>query len=150
MPLLDDAMRVSRIDFQPAPRQPSVPVTALGIAVGVLLSVAVNALIVHVAIGLYPALAGYEHFRFSDYARLTVVGALIACGGWPILTRVSSAPVPVYLTLAVLGTLVLWLPDLYILFALREPAHAVATLMVMHVAVPLVSCASMIAIARRH
>lgn len=149
MPLLDDAMRVSRLDFRPSARQPSIPVTALAIAVGVLFSVAVNFLIVHVAIGLFPTLADYEHFRFTDYARLTVVGALIACVGWPILTRVSSAPVRVYVTLAVLGTLVLWLPDLYILFVLREPAHAVATLMVMHVAVPLVSCASMIAIARQ-
>ncbi|MBO0705260.1 MAG: hypothetical protein J2P39_08070 [Candidatus Dormibacteraeota bacterium] len=149
MPLLDDAMRVSRLDFQPSARQPSVPLTALAIAVGVLLSLAASFLIVHLTLALFPALAGYEHFRFSDYARLTVIGSLIACAGWPVLTRVSSAPVRVYVALAVLGTLVLYLPDLYILFVLREPATAVAALMVMHVAVPLLSCASMIAIARR-
>ena len=149
MPRLDDAVRLTRLDFQPSARQPSMPLTALGMAVGVLLSVAVNMLLVHAAIWLFPGLAGYEHFRFSDYARLTVIGALMACAGWPVLTRVSSAPIRIYLAVAVLGTLVLWLPDIYILFVLREPARAVATLMVMHAAVPLVSCASMIAIARR-
>lgn len=149
MPLLDDAMRVTRLDFRPARSQPSIPLTALGIAVGVLLSVLVNMLIVHLAIALFPTLGGYQHFRFSDYARLTVVGALIACAGWPVLTRVSSAPVRIYLGLALLGTLVLFLPDLYILYVLREPGRAVATLMVMHVAVPVVCCASMLVIARR-
>lgn len=148
MPLLDDAMRLTRLDFRPSPRQPSIPLTALGMAIGVLLSLAVNMLIVHIAVGLFPALAEYQHFRLADYGRLTVIGALIACAGWPVLTRVSSAPVRVYVAIAVLGTLVLWLPDLYILLVLQEPARAVATLMVMHVAVPLVSCASMVAIAR--
>lgn len=149
MPLLDQVMRVSRLDFRPSPRQPSILLTAVGIGTGVVLSVAVNMLIVHVAVGLDPALAGYQHFRLSDYGRLTVLGALIACGGWPVLTRVSSAPVRVYLAIAVLGTLVLWLPDLYILFVLREPVRAVETLMLMHVAVVSVSCLSMLTIARR-
>ena len=149
MPLFDDAARLTRLDFRPSAPQPSIPLTALGMAVGVLLSVAVNMLIVHAAIRLSPGLAGYEHFRFFDYARLTVIGALIACAGWPVLTRVSSAPARVYVAIAALGTLVLWLPDIYILFVLREPARAVATLMVMHVTVPFVSCAGMVAIARR-
>lgn len=149
MPLLDDALRAARIDFPPPARQPSVPVTALAMAVGVLLSLVASMLIVHLAIGLFPALAGYEHFRLSDYGRLTVIGALIACVGWPVLTRLSSAPVRMYLTLSVLGTLVLLLPDLYILYVLHEPAPAVAALVGMHLAVVLISCASMVAIARR-
>ena len=28
-------------------------------------------------------------FGFSDYAKLTIVGVIIACAGWPIVTRVS-------------------------------------------------------------
>lgn len=149
MPLLDQAMRVTRVDFKPSSRQPSIILTALGIATGVLLSLLVNMLIVHLAIGLWPALGDYEHFRLSDYGRLTVLGSLIACAGWPVLTRISSAPVRVYLLIAALGTLVLWLPDLYILLVLHEPARAVATLMAMHLAVPFVSCVSMLVVARR-
>lgn len=149
MPLLDVAMRITRLGARPETRRPSLPFSALGTAVGVLLSVAANVLIVHLAVGLFPALAGYEHFRFSDYARFTVLGSLIACAGWPVLCLVSSAPVRVYTAIAVLGTVVLWLPDVYILLVLHEPARAVATLMVMHVAVPLVSCLSMVAIAQR-
>jgi hypothetical protein len=142
-------MRVTGVDFRPSTRQPSIILTVLGIAAGVLLSLLVNMLIVHLAVGFWPALADYEHFRLPDYGRLTVLGSLIACAGWPVLTRISSAPVRVYLLIAALGTLVLWLPDLYILFVLHEPAHAVATLMVMHVAVPFVSCLTMIVVARR-
>jgi len=54
---------------------------------------------------------GFVHFQFSDYAKLTVVGVLIACAAWPIVARVSSAPRWLFLRLAVLVTLVLLLPD---------------------------------------
>jgi hypothetical protein len=32
------------------------------------------------------------HFRFADHPKLTVVGVVIACAAWPIVTRMSSAP----------------------------------------------------------
>jgi hypothetical protein len=32
------------------------------------------------------------HLRFADHAKLTVIGVVIACAEWPIVTRVSSAP----------------------------------------------------------
>ena len=51
-----------------------------------------------------------------DYAKLTVVGVIIACVAWPIVTRMSSAPRWLFFRLAILVTLVLWLPDLYILY----------------------------------
>ena len=49
---------------------------------------------------------------------------------WPIVTRVSSAPRWLFFRLAILVTLVLWLPDLYILYVAhpatgrRPHAHA--------------------------
>jgi hypothetical protein len=42
---------------------------------------------------LFPRTAGYDHFRFSDYAKLTVIGVLIGAAGWPVITRISSAPI---------------------------------------------------------
>lgn len=148
MSLIEPLLRLTRIDFRPTRRPPSALLTLLSVIVGVVLSVLINMLIVRVAVTLDPSLAGFPHFQLADYGRLTIIGALIACIGWPILVRVSSAPLLVYVVLAVLGTLVLWLPDLYVLAVLHEPAHAVLGLAVMHVAVPVVSCGSMVLIAR--
>ena len=53
---------------------------------------------------------------------------------WPVVTRVSSAPRWLFLRLAVLVTVVLWLPDLYILHQ-GQPPSAVAVLMLMHLAI---------------
>ena len=78
------------------------------------------------------------HFRFSDYAKLTVIGVIIACAAWPVVTRVSSAPQWLFFRLAILVTLVLWLPDLYILYR-GAPGDAVAFLMLMHLAIALVT-----------
>jgi len=58
-----------------------------------------------------------------------VIGVIIASAAWPIVTRVTSAPRWLFCRLAILVTLVLWLPDLYILYR-GQPADAVAVLMV--------------------
>ena len=54
------------------------------------------------------------------------------------MTRISSAPRWLFFRLAILVTLVLWLPDLYILYK-GESAKAVAVLMVMHLAIAVVT-----------
>lgn len=143
------AVRVTRLDLRPASPLPTLLRTGVGIVVGVLLSLGVNWLIVRVATTLAPSLASFPHFQLHDYGRLTVIGSLIACAGWPILTRLSSSPGWIYGWVALLGTLVLWLPDLYIWAVLHEPAPEVLVLAAMHVAVVLVSCASMVLIAAR-
>ena len=67
-----------------------------------------------------------------------MIGVIIACVAWPVVTRISSAPRWLFFRLAILVTLVLLLPDLYILHT-GEPAKGVAVLMVMHVAIALVT-----------
>ena len=52
-----------------------------------------------------------------------------------------------FFRLAVLVTLMLWLPDLYLL-DLGQPGRAVAVLMVMHLAIALVTYYSLVCIAR--
>ena len=95
-------------------------------------------LLVVIGEAVFPSTKGFAHFQFSDYAKLTVVGVIIACVAWPIVTRISSAPRWLFFRLAILVTLVLWLPDLYILH-LGESAKAVAVLMVMHLAIAVVT-----------
>jgi hypothetical protein len=57
---------------------------------------------------------------------------------WPIVTRITSAPRWMFVRMAILVTLVLWLPDLYILYR-GQPGEAVAILMLMHVAIAVVT-----------
>ena len=78
------------------------------------------------------------HFRFSDYGKLTVIGVVIACVAWPIVTRVCAAPSWLFFRLAILVTLVLLLPDFYILYK-GQPGDAVGVLMLMHVAIGVVT-----------
>ena len=87
---------------------------------------------------VFPSTKGYAHFRFSDYSKLTIIGVIIACVAWPIVTRISSAPRWLFFRLAIVVTLVLFLPDLYILKQ-GQPAKAVAVLMCMHLAIALVT-----------
>ncbi|HWD55361.1 MAG TPA: DUF6069 family protein [Acidimicrobiales bacterium] len=128
----------ARVDFAPTHRQPQWWRLALATVLAIALSLAVDAALVAIGTHLYPATKGYSHFRFSDYAKLTVVGVLIACCAWPVVTRISSAPRWLFFRLAILVTLVLWLPDVWI-WHQGQPAHAVAVLIVMHLAIALVT-----------
>ena len=146
-PPLDRALRLARVDFAPAHRQPSAARVAAASVISVAGSLAADAVLVAIGTVIFPSTKGYVHFRFSDYAKLTVIGVVIACLAWPVVTRISSAPRWLFLRMAVLVTLVLWLPDLYIL-ASGEPLRAVAVLMVMHLAIAVVTYNCLVRIAR--
>jgi hypothetical protein len=136
--VIDRVLAWTSIDFSPNHRQPSWGRVALATVLSVVLSLAADAALVAIGQHLWPATTGYSHFQFADYAKLTVVGVLIACAAWPIVTRISSAPRWLFFRLAILVTIVLWLPDLWILLQGRS-AQGVALLMVMHLAIALVT-----------
>jgi hypothetical protein len=127
-----------RIDFAGPERQPSAVRVVVATVASIAASLIIDAVLVAIATAIAPSLRGYEHFRFSDYAKLTVIGVTIACVGWPVVTRVTSCPRWLYLRLAVAVTIALWLPDVYILWH-GQPAKAVAVLMVMHLAIAVVT-----------
>jgi hypothetical protein len=102
-------------------------------------SIAADALVVAIGTRVFPSTRGYPHFRFSDYGTLTVVGVLVACAAWPVVTRVTSAPRWLFFRLAILVTLVAWLPDVWLLVIRHEPARAVSVLAVMHLAIGVVT-----------
>jgi hypothetical protein len=138
MVMLNRAMSLLHLDFAPAHRQPGwLRVLAASLA-SIAGSLAADAVLVVIGQAVFPSTRGYGHFQFSDYGKLTVIGVIIACVGWPVVTRISSAPRWLFLRLAILTTLVLWLPDVYILHG-GAPGKAVAVLMVMHVAIALVT-----------
>ncbi|MGO9857324.1 MAG: hypothetical protein ACLPYY_20060 [Acidimicrobiales bacterium] len=131
-------MSWARIDFSPPHRPPAWWRVALATVLSIAGSLAADAALVAAATHLFPATRGYVHFQFHDYAKLTVIGVVIACGAWPIVARLSSAPRWLFSRLAIAVTLVLFLPDVYI-WHQGQPAHAVVVLMAMHVAIALIT-----------
>jgi hypothetical protein len=91
-----------------------------------------------IGVHIFPATGGYVHFRFSDYSKLTVIGVIIACAAWPVVTRITAHPRWMFFRMAILVTLILLLPDLYLLYR-GQPPQAVAVLMVMHLAIAVVT-----------
>jgi hypothetical protein len=136
--ILDRSLDLVKVDFAPTHRQPSWTRVLLATAVSLIGSLAVDAALVAIGEAAFPSTKGYVHFRFSDYSKLTIIGVIIACVAWPIVTRISSAPRWLFFRLAIVVTLVLFLPDLYILKQ-GQPAKAVAILMCMHLAIALVT-----------
>jgi hypothetical protein len=126
------------LDFAPAHRQPDGVRTAAATIAAIACSLLADAILVAVGTRVFPSTKGYVHFQFHDYARLTIIGVVVACGAWPVVTRISSTPRWLFFRLAIVVTLVLWVPDIYILHG-GAPSRAVAVLMVMHLAIALVT-----------
>jgi hypothetical protein len=106
-------------------------------------SVAVNFALVHLATAFDPTLQHYSHFRFSDYATLTIVGVLCAGVAWYFATRYFASPRHTFFRAALVSMMVLWLPDVW-LFLKHEPARAVSYLVVMHLAIALITYNSLV------
>lgn len=144
--MLKKAASLVHLDFAPEHRQPSVLRVVIAAVVSVAGSLLADALLVLIAEAIFPGTKGYEHFQFADYAKLTVVGVIIACAAWPVTTRITSRPRWMFSRMAVIVTIVLWLPDVAIL-VMGQPGNAVGTLFVMHLAIALVTYYALVLIA---
>ncbi len=136
--LPERALRLARVDWSPSHRQPSLAALLVASVLSVAASLAADRLLVFAGTRMFPSTKGYVHFRFSDYATLTTIGVLVACAGWPVVTRITSAPRWLFFRLAIVATILLWVPDLWLIVR-GEPRRAVAVLMVMHLAVAVVT-----------
>ena len=128
----------ARIDLSPDHRSPEWWRVALATVLSIVLSLLADAALIAIGTRLFPSTKGYAHFQFHDYAKLTVVGVIIACAAWPVVTRICAAPRWLFFRLAIVVTLVLLLPDLYI-WIQGQPGHAVAVLVTMHLAIALIT-----------
>jgi Family of unknown function (DUF6069) len=127
-----------RIDFSPPHRPPAWWRVAIATVLSIVGSLVADAVLVAIGSHVFPATKGYVHFEFFNYAKLTVIGVLIAGIAWPVVVRISSAPRWLFFRLALMVTLVLFLPDVYI-WLQGQSAQAVVVLMAMHVAIALIS-----------
>lgn len=144
--VVDRALDVVRLDFAPAHRQPSALRVVVATVASLAGSLAADTLLVMLGTAVFPSTKGYVHFAFADYSKLTIIGVLIACAGWPVVTRVTSAPRWMFLRLAILTTLALYLPDAYLL-VLGDPVKAVLVLMLMHLAIAVVTYNALVRLA---
>jgi hypothetical protein len=143
MTLVDRSLELAKVDFSPTHRQPSGLRLAFASCAAIAGSLAADAALVAIGTAVFPSTKGYGHFQFHDYAKLTVIGVVIACAGWPIVTRISSEPRWLFFRLAILVTAALLLPDFYILVK-GQPAQCVAVLMVMHLAIAVVTYVALV------
>jgi H+/Cl- antiporter ClcA len=137
-------MRRFNIDFQPQ-RPPMLRTVFIATIAAVIGSLLADAILVKIGQQLFPSVANYQHFQFSDYSKLTVIGVLFACAGWPIVARISSQARKLFRLMAVLVTLVLLLPDAAIWY-LGQPALGVFVLVWMHIAIAVVTYYSLVLI----
>lgn len=135
---LDWPLALVHVDWSPSDRQPRALLVVVATMVSIVGSLVADAVLVAVGTTIFPSTTGFAHFQFGDYAKLTVIGVIIACAAWPIVTRITSTPWWLFFRMAIAVTLVLWLPDLYLLVG-GQPVKAVAVLMAMHLAIALVT-----------
>ena len=136
--VVDRVLKWFKVDFAPPHRQPRWSLVALATVLAIGLSLAADAALVAIGEHVWPATKGFAHFQFSDYSKLTILGVIIGCAAWPIVTRISSAPRWLFFRCAIVVTLVLWVPDLWI-WHNGESAHGVAVLALMHLAIALIT-----------
>ena len=130
-----------------APRRLPTPARVLLASVLALAgSLVVAVVLVTLGTTAFPATRNYGHFHFSDYGSLTVLGVVMACAAWMVVTRLSPDPRRFFFRLAVVVTLVLWLPDIWLLIR-HQPVSAVVILMSMHLGIALATFYALVLVA---
>ncbi|WP_334171255.1 hypothetical protein [Sinomonas sp.] len=140
------AARALGLDFPGGGHQPSAVRWVVATVAAVVGSLVACAALAALGVAMFPATAGYEHFRFADYAKLTIIGVVLACLAWPIVTWFSTRAWKPFLVLTVLVTLGGLAPDAWILYK-GQPADAVGVLVVMHLALAVVTYPALVFIA---
>ncbi len=142
---LQPLLRAFHIDFD-GPRPPA-PTRLLAASIVALVgSLLADWLLVKLGVHVFPSTRGFVHFQFSDYAKLTIIGVVIACAGWPLCSAVTSQPRRLYLQAAIVITIVLLAPDAYI-WHNGASGKAVFVLVWMHLAIALVTYNALVRIA---
>ncbi|AMM21499.1 hypothetical protein AX769_16840 [Frondihabitans sp. PAMC 28766] len=140
-----------KFDLPGGRRQPRAWRWVLATIVAVGVSLAACAALVAVGKAVYPSTVGYQHYAFGDYGKLTIIGVVVACSAWPLMTLVSSRARAPFFLLTIIVTVVGLAPDGYILFR-GQPADAVLVLVWMHLALAIVTYPALVLIApqRQH
>jgi hypothetical protein len=118
----------------------------LAAVLSVILSLLACAGVAAATIAAVPSLGGYEHLRWPDWTKLTVIGIVLASLGWPLACAIWSRARRPFLILTVLVTVVSLVPDIWILRQ-GQPAGGVLALVVMHIVVAIVTYPTLVLVA---
>jgi hypothetical protein len=135
------ARDLSRLDFQPRSHLPGALRVVLAGVIAAAGSLIADAILVALGKAAF-APHSFGPFHPSAWVPLTLLGVAGATVGWAILVRVSSEPRWVVLRAAVAVTVVLLLPDVGLLP--NNPTGPVFTLMTMHLAIAIITTASLL------
>ena len=142
---LQPVLRTFHIDFEGPP--PPSPLRLLAASLVALAgSLLADWLLVKLGVHVFPSTRGFVHFEFGDYAKLTTIGVVIACAGWPLCSAVSSQPRRLYLQAAIVITIVLFAPDAYI-WHNGASGEAVFVLIWLHIAIAIITYNSLVRLA---
>jgi hypothetical protein len=137
---------MGKVDFASDVVQPSPARLLLATLTSLAGSIGADALLVALGTAIFPSTRGFGHFRFTDYAKLTIIGVTIACAAWPVATRTSSAARWWFFRMAIAVTAVLLLPDLWI-WTRGASGLAVLVLVVMHFAIAIITYNTLVRLA---
>jgi hypothetical protein len=142
-PMQDDgwlsrARMAARLDLTPTAPPPAAGRVLVATLVALGASLGANALLVLAGTSIWAADKGYSHFQLWDYGTLTALGVVAAGASWPLVARASSSAHWLFLRLAIIVSLVLLLPDVWLL-AEGQSGRAVVVLVAMHVVVALIT-----------
>ncbi len=146
MDLMQRLFDYAQIDFKPQHRPPKTAAVAIATLIAIVGSLIADALLVAIGKAVFPSTKNYEHFHFSSYSKLTIIGVIFAGIGWPIIARICVHPRWLYFRLAIVVTAVLLLPDLYLLIK-GNSVSAVFILVLMHFAIAIVTYNAMVRLA---
>ena len=140
------ALAMGKVDFGSNVVQPAPARLVLATLTSLVGSVGADAVLVALGTAIFPSTRGFVHFRFTDYTKLTIVGVIIACVAWPVVTRTSSAARWWFSRLAIAVTVALLAPDLWI-WTRGASGLAVLVLVVMHFAIAVVTYNALVRLA---
>jgi hypothetical protein len=138
-------LRHFRVDFDPPPGPSTLRFVLAGL-VALCGSLLCDVGLVAIGKFLFPITMNNSHFRPEAYVKVTAIGVVVASLGWPIVTRISSAPRWLFLRLAIVLSVVLVLLDVYLLH-LGQPRRVVVVLVTMSLAMALVTYQVLVRIA---
>lgn len=131
----------TNVDLRRVSDRPALARIVMAGVISLVASLVADAFLVAVGRGLFHRSGGFGPFHASAYVPLTVLGVVGATVGWAVLLQVTSRPRWVLLRAAIVVTVVLLVPDVNLLPT--NPGGPVATLMVMHLAIAVVTYAAL-------
>jgi hypothetical protein len=144
MPTLTD---LARIQPQTARAMPPLTQVAKAGIVSVIGSVIASVVLASIGQVSFSYPKEFDKFTPPGYIALTVIGVLAATLAWPVVTRLTASPRWLFSRLAVVVTVVLLLPDFWLLTQAGNPLGPVVMLMVMHLAIAAITYPALVLLA---